>query len=64
MKATIAPFVRSDVCVIPALGVIAEAVAAWEVLHAFAEKFGGDSIDEMRSNHDGYVAGLAKRGIR
>jgi chorismate synthase len=63
-KATVAPFVRSDVCVIPALGIIAEAVAAWEILDAFAEKFGGDNIDEMRAGYERYVKVLAERGIR
>lgn len=62
MKATRSPFVRSDVCVLPALGVIAEAVAAWEILVAMRHKFGGDSIGEMKTNYDAYVAAIAKRG--
>jgi len=64
LKPATSPFVRSDVCVIPALGVIAEAVLAWEILVAFLEKFGGDSIGEITSNYQSYVAALAKRGIR
>ncbi len=63
-KATVGPFVRSDVCVLPALGVIAEAVLAWEIVIALAEKFGGDSIDEMKTNCDHYLSELAKRGLR
>jgi chorismate synthase len=64
MKPTIAPFVRSDVCVLPALGVIAEGVAAWEILNAFTEKFGGDTIDDMRARYEHYASRLAARGIR
>ena len=62
-RPAISPFVRSDVCVLPALGVIAEAAAAWEVLAAMTEKFGGDSIDEMSRNYDAYVTALAGRGF-
>jgi chorismate synthase len=64
MKPAISPFVRSDVCVLPALSVIAEGVAAWEILVAMTDKFGGDSVDQMKENYQSYVAGLAKRGIR
>ena len=46
---------RSDVCAIPAAGVVAEAVAAFEIASAMIEKFGGDSIDEMKRNYDGYM---------
>jgi chorismate synthase len=62
-KSATSPFVRSDVCVLPALGVIAEAVAAWEILVLMAEKFGGDTIDEMSRNYKAYVAALTKRGF-
>jgi chorismate synthase len=64
MKPAASPFVRSDVCVIPALSVIAEAVAAWEIFDAFAEKFGSDSIDDMTGSFKSYVGRLKKRGIR
>lgn len=63
-KPAISPFVRSDVCVLPPLGVIAEGVAAWEILVAFAEKFGGDSVDQMKTNYKSYTSALRKRGIR
>ena len=46
---------RSDVCAVPAAGVVAEAVAAFELACAMVEKFGGDSIDEMKRNYQGYM---------
>ena len=52
---------RSDVTAVPAMGVIAEAMVALVLADAFAEKFGGDSLGEMRRNHDGYLARVAER---
>jgi chorismate synthase len=52
---------RSDVTAVPAMGVIAEAMAALVLADAFAEKFGGDSLPEMRRNHDNYLARVADR---
>jgi chorismate synthase len=52
---------RSDVTAVPALGVIAEAVTALVLADAMLEKFGGDSLAEMRRNYDGYLAGLGAR---
>ena len=52
---------RSDVCVTPALSVIAEAVAAWEILAAFLDKFGGDTIDESVAARDRYLKNVRKR---
>ncbi|HUI67664.1 MAG TPA: chorismate synthase [Nitrospirota bacterium] len=52
---------RSDVCAVPAAGVVAEAVAAFEIASAMIEKFGGDSIDEMKRNYDGYLKYLRFR---
>jgi chorismate synthase len=46
---------RSDVCAVPAAAVIAEAVMATVVAQAFLEKFGGDSLGEVRRNHGGYM---------
>jgi len=46
---------RSDVVAIPAAAVIAEAVVAFVVTDAFLEKFGGDSLAEIRRNLDGYL---------
>ena len=52
---------RSDVTAVPALGVIAEALVAFVLADAMVEKFGGDSLGEMRRNYEGYVAALGAR---
>jgi chorismate synthase len=52
---------RSDVTAVPAMGVIAEALTAIVLGDAMLEKFGGDSLGEMRRNFDGYVASLGSR---
>jgi chorismate synthase len=52
---------RSDVTAVPALGVIAEALTALVLADAMLEKFGGDSVVEMRRNFDGYIAALGRR---
>ncbi len=52
---------RSDVCAVPAAGVVAEAMVALVVADAVLEKFGGDSVTETRRNVEGYLAGLAIR---
>ncbi len=52
---------RSDVTAVPAMGVIAEAMLALVLADAFLEKFGGDSVGELRRNHDGYLARVAER---
>ncbi|HEX5772742.1 MAG TPA: chorismate synthase [Geomobilimonas sp.] len=49
---------RSDTCAVPAAAVVAEAVVAVEIANAFLEKFGGDSLGEIRRNYDGYLAYL------
>ncbi len=49
---------RSDVCAVPAAGVVAEAMVALVVADALLEKFGGDSVHETRRNHDAFLAGL------
>ena len=46
---------RSDVCAVPAAAVVAEAVVAIEIANAFLEKFGGDSVLEIRRNYQGYL---------
>lgn len=60
-KAAIAVAERSDVTAVPAMGVIAEAMVAFVVAQAMCEKFGGDSVTEMRRNYDSYVARLGDR---
>ena len=52
---------RSDVTAVPALGVIAEAMVALALADAMLEKFGGDSLGEMRRNYHAYVASLGRR---
>jgi chorismate synthase len=49
-----AAYERSDVCVVPAAGVVAEAMVALVMARAFLEKFGGDSMAETRRNLEGY----------
>ena len=50
-----AAYERSDVAVVPAAGVIGEAMVAIVLAQAFLDKFGGDSLDETRRNFDGYL---------
>ena len=52
----LAAYERSDVVVVPAAGVIGEAMAAIVLAQALLEKFGGDSLAETRRNYEGYVA--------
>jgi chorismate synthase len=52
---------RSDVTAVPAMGVIAEAMAALVLADAMLEKFGGDSLSEVQRNLDGYLSHLAAR---
>lgn len=51
----LAAYERSDVCVVPAAGVIGEAMVAIVLTQAFLEKFGGDSLGETRRNFEGYM---------
>ncbi|HLE37964.1 MAG TPA: chorismate synthase [Candidatus Acidoferrales bacterium] len=53
-----AAYERSDVCVVPAAGVAGEAMVALELAGAYREKFGGDSMGEMKRNFAGYVKQL------
>lgn len=52
---------RSDICAVPAAGVVGEAVVAFEIARAFREKFGGDSLEEMTRNYQAYVASIRDR---
>ncbi len=47
---------RSDICTVPAAGVVGEAVVAYEIAAAMVEKFGGDTMEEMRRNYEAYQA--------
>jgi len=52
---------RSDVCAVPAAGVVAEAMVALVLADAMLEKFGGDCVSEAKRNLDSYLAHLAVR---
>ncbi|MBV9225442.1 MAG: chorismate synthase [Acidobacteriaceae bacterium] len=52
----LAAYERSDVAVVPAAGVIGEAMVALVLAQAFLDKFGGDSLRETKRNFDGYLA--------
>lgn len=59
-KAVQAAIERSDVCAVPAAGVIGEAAVAVEIASAMIEKFGGDSVREMKRNYNGYLEQIRK----
>ncbi len=46
---------RSDTCAVPAAAVVGEAVVAFELAGAMQEKFGGDSLSEMKRNYESYL---------
>jgi chorismate synthase len=50
---------RTDVCAVPAGGVVGESVTAFELANAVLEKFGGDSLPETLGNLERYREGLA-----
>ncbi|HNM98052.1 MAG TPA: chorismate synthase, partial [Marmoricola sp.] len=56
--AAVAHHQRSDVCAVPAAGIVAEAMVALVVADAVVEKFGGDSVAETKRNLEGYLASL------
>ncbi len=49
---------RSDTCAVPAALVVAESVVAIELVTALLQKFGGDSLDELKRNMDSYLSGI------
>jgi chorismate synthase len=53
-EATKASYERSDVCVVPAAGVAGEAMVALTIARLVLEKFGGDSLNELKRNFEGY----------
>ena len=63
-EAAVAHHQRSDVCAVPAAGVVAEAMVALVLAEAVLEKFGGDSVAETRRNLESYAERLAQRGLR
>ena len=62
-EAAVAINQRSDVCAVPAAGVVAEAMVALVAADAVLEKFGGDSVEETRRNLASYLKRLADRGL-
>jgi chorismate synthase len=56
----LAAFERSDITAVPAAGVIGESMLAIVLANAMREKFGGDSLDEMSRNYDGYIGSINK----
>jgi chorismate synthase len=57
-EAAVAHHQRSDVCAVPAAGVVAEAMVALVLAEAMVEKFGGDSVEETARNLQGYLSSL------
>ena len=57
-----AHYERSDVCTVPAAGVVGEAMVAIVLARAMIEKFGGDSLPEMRRNFEAYQKTIGPRG--
>jgi chorismate synthase len=62
-EAAVAHHQRSDVCAVPAAGVVAEAMVALVLANASLEKFGGDSVGETRRNYLSYLQQVADRGL-
>lgn len=54
---------RSDVCAVPAAGVVAEAMVALVLAECVIEKFGGDSVAETRRNAAAYLEDIRERGL-
>ncbi len=54
-EAQLAEVEMADVCAVPAASVVGEAVVAFEIARAMREKFGGDSMAEMKRNYEGYL---------
>ena len=52
---------RSDTVAVPACGVVAEAMLAWSLAELFVEKFGGDSLEEMKDNYKSFTTKIEKR---
>jgi len=59
-EATSASYERSDICVVPAAGVAAEAMVALTVAGLAQQKFGGDSVLELQRNYHGYIEQIGK----
>jgi chorismate synthase len=55
---------RSDVCAVPAASVVGEAALTFEVARAVVEKFGGDSVEDLRQNFESYLDRIDRRWPR
>jgi len=60
-KSTEAHYERSDICVVPAAGVIGEAMLAIVLVNAMLEKFGGDNLKETLANYNNYITSAYSR---
>jgi chorismate synthase len=63
-EAVSAHFERSDVCAVPAAGVICEAMVGIVLAETVLEKFGGDSMEELLRNYESYLADVRARGFQ
>jgi chorismate synthase len=63
-EATDAAVERSDVCAVPAAGVVGESMVALVLADALLEKFGGDSMSEVRRNFESYLTHINNRGFK
>jgi chorismate synthase len=63
-EAAVAHHQRSDVCAVPAAGVVAEAMVALVIANACLEKFGCDSVGEAKRNMESYLKQVADRGLQ
>ena len=57
-----ADYERSDICAVPAASVVAENVVAFEIARAFVDKFGGDTLGEVRAAYDHYLSAARSLG--
>jgi chorismate synthase len=58
----VSTYERSDICAVPAASVVLENVTAFEVAAAFRDKFGGDTMDQVRASYDRYFAAARSLG--
>jgi chorismate synthase len=59
-KEAFAEYERSDICAVPGAAIICECVVSFELASAFCEKFGSDSLEEMRANWQTYLKAIKK----
>lgn len=62
LQAERSDYERSDICAVPAASVVAEHVVAFEMARAFLEKFGGDTLTEVKAAYHGYLASARELG--